>query len=398
METKTTPVLFKAAEKQLDAALRSNEIQRISHYTELITNTLVGVGCEPIAAKKTTIEFVNFMKNEKNRTLIANATPHSVIGCLAVAAQNGYSISGVQTPDAYLIPYNEDVKDENNVITKRPILSLTLSYKGIMNKCPTILNFEPHIIREGEIFVTDVDSYGDMIIKQHVRKVVAGNYGKGDFKGVYGYLVLAAPGVGKYKTAIRMLSVGEVEKLRKNNRGQKDTPSDAWHTSYEEMAAIKLLRKLLKFIPSIQLPKEGVFMVNDNNEIESDANFENAEVENPEVEQPQPELTDQEKADEIAKDWKLQIFNILEKSSPADFIPTRKVKTPETYTYLWGHAQARELFSGFMGSRKNDAVRALAYADCSPSIIEMITAKEVEFVTNTKPKDPKTAYNELNPA
>jgi hypothetical protein len=267
-----------------------------------------------------------------------------------------------------------------------------------MNKCPTILNFEPHIIREGELFITAVDSYGDTIIKQHVRKEATGGYGRGDFKGVYGYLVLAVPGVGTHKTAIRMLSVGEVEKLRKNNRGQKDSPSDAWHISYDEMAAIKLLRKLVKHVPSIQLPKEGVFTVNDNNEVETDINFENAEFENPEVEQPQPELTAQEKADIIANDWQSQIFDILAIATPHDYKPIRKGDKPENYTYLWGHKYARKIFAEFRDSSNNDADKALAYSSCLDAIREMIAKKEAEFVAITKPKDPKTAYYELNPA
>lgn len=393
--TEITAIEFSSeTQNQLQKLLAPSEIQKISERFDLICGSVMGLGVDVNSAKERSLEFLYLLKNDEARKTIAGCTPFSVITAIATAARKNWSLSG-HKPDAYLVPFYEKIKDGNgNAVGSNRVVSLTPSYKGLMHDNPTIKRFEYFIVREGDYVVESCNEYGDLIIKD--KKIVSkgGTYGGSDFIAIYGYLVVKNDNGTEAKTALRKMTKEEVEKLRKMNRGQGDKPSDFWRTSYEQMAAVKLFRFLGNFVNGVRFEDAAVYTVSATGQIERDFEYDTVEVE----QTPQSELTPQEKADTIANEWKLAIFNILENSTSVDFAPIRKGDTHQNYTYRWGHKHARKVFASFRDNTNNEVEKNLAYDMCKTAIGEMITEKEAEFVATTNPKDPKTAYYELNPA
>jgi recombinational DNA repair protein RecT len=46
-----------------------------------------------------------------------------------------------------------------------------------------------------------------------------------------------------------VMSRAEIEKLRLRNLAQRENPSGAWKTDYEEMAKAKVIKRLAKYMP-----------------------------------------------------------------------------------------------------------------------------------------------------
>lgn len=225
------PELLESISPYLQTQSELGKIANARQQLELATRAVVGDAIDPKSVAKRIAEFFDIIKNPKQAEKFPTCSPRSLIASLAVAAINNYSLSG-GAPHAYLIPYGKEI-------------SVQLSYHGLVRSRPNIQYFEWFVQHTDEVVV---EAYvdGSLVIKE--RKIIkdrAWAYGGKDFQAVYGRIVYIKGGK-EFKTQWDCLTKIQVERLRKMNRGQKDQPSDAWWSSYNEMAMVKLFRKMLK--------------------------------------------------------------------------------------------------------------------------------------------------------
>ena len=141
------------------------------------------------------------------------------------------SILGFQPVQAlgecYFVPYGGHIQFQ-------------IGYKGFIRlaqRSGELTDIYAEIVREGDVFETELGLHRKLIHKPNL-----GSNGKVQ----YAYAVAHFKNGGY---AFVVLTVEEIEKLRKRNSMQKNGASGAWQTDYEAMAKAKAIKQLAKYLP-----------------------------------------------------------------------------------------------------------------------------------------------------
>lgn len=372
---------FEKAKPILEKALAANEIAEIAKHSGIISKTLQAFGCLPKNAQKVTTDFVAMLKNEKARNALAGCTPHSLVGCLAVAANNNYVLQGSQA-DAYLIPYNEKIKGADGKEITQSVLSLTVGYRGLIKQNPNIINFEYFVQRAGDTVVEGFNEFGNLIIKKREVKNESPDYGGSNFIAIYGYLVISTGRGAPYKTAMQKLTKAEVERLRKMNRGQNEKPKDAWWIDYEAMAAVKLARKIMKFAINANLqsaPEDGVYLVSENGKVEFSQDYATAQYDNA----TEPELSKEEQIERLGQKLLSEVNNLIEADGTCAWVKTNKADEKGHIICRYEHVPSRTLYKSYITASESDLICAeMLGTQFAKDAQSLIAKTEYEFTIN----------------
>lgn len=169
---------------------------------------------------------------------LAQCTPSSFMGALLNAAQLGLEPN---TPlgQAYLIPFNRSVKDENGQWHKIKECQFQLGYKGLIelaHRSGEMKSIEAHVVYERDEFEFE---FG---LDPKLKHVPSMDEDRGEITWVYAIYHLVNGGYG-----FEVMSRAEVNKHR--NKYSKAANSPAWKDSWEEMAKKTVVKKALKYAP-----------------------------------------------------------------------------------------------------------------------------------------------------
>lgn len=198
---------------------RSDVIKSLEIYTSQIAQALP----KHIKPERVIMMTVDVM--ERNPKL-KECSPQSVLGSLMQAAVLGFRPSPA-LGECYFIPYGKECQFQ-------------IGYRGWLSLAR----------RSGEIKTVFAEC---VFANDHFKRTLGlfpslehepAEDNRGAFKGVYAVVHYLS---GGYNAVY--LTAAEVDKLRRRNPFQKDTPTGAWATDFEEMAKAKAIKKLKAYLP-----------------------------------------------------------------------------------------------------------------------------------------------------
>lgn len=183
----------------------------------------------------------------RQNSVLARCTEQSLIGAVMQA-----SILGLEPVQAlgqvYFVPYkaNKGTREQPNWVDE---VQFQLGYRGILrliHNSKEVKTIYAEVVREGDIFEYELGLHPKL-------KHIPNPEGKENAKITHVYGVAHTIYGGE---VFRVLTRNKIESLRKRNRAQKEQPSGAWQTDYEEMAKAKVIKQLAKYLPlSLEVEK-----------------------------------------------------------------------------------------------------------------------------------------------
>jgi recombination protein RecT len=166
----------------------------------------------------------------KNTDLL-KCTPHSILGCIAQAAQLGLSPSG-RLGSAYLIPFKTEC-------------TLVVGYRGLIDlavRGGEVVSIRANVVREKDTFVWDEGSEGKIVHRPYLpTKDMEQNAGD----------VVAAYAVAQMRggyTTFSVMTLRELNAIKGRSRGANSGRSP-WTTDEAEMQKKTVTRRLIKYLP-----------------------------------------------------------------------------------------------------------------------------------------------------
>lgn len=176
----------------------------------------------------------------RQNPLIAKCSEQSLLGAIMQA-----SILGLEPVQAlgqvYFVPYKANKGTRDNPIWVDEV-QFQLGYKGILrliHNSKEVKTIFAEVVREGDLFEYELGLHPKL---RHIPNPD----GKENAKITHVYGVAHTIYGGE---VFRVLTRNKIESLRKRNRSQKEQPSGAWLTDYEEMAKAKVIKQLAKYLP-----------------------------------------------------------------------------------------------------------------------------------------------------
>lgn len=184
---------------------------------------------------------------------IAKCTEQSLLGAIMQT-----SILGLEPVQAlgqvYFVPYkaNRGTKDNPQWVDE---VQFQLGYRGmlqLLHNSHTVKIIYAEAVYEGDAFEYELGLHPKL---KHIPNPDRKENAK--LTHVYGVAHTLHGG-----EIFRVMSRFQIERLRKRNRSQKEQPSGAWMTDYEEMAKAKVIKQLTKYLP-LSIETQRAFAAND---------------------------------------------------------------------------------------------------------------------------------------
>ncbi len=170
---------------------------------------------------------------------LARCSANSLLDCLMVAAQYGWTIGGPR-PGMYLVPFK-------GVATAIP------SYYGLMEtarrSCGVMI--DAHVVREGDDFTYCYGSHPKLSHTPHDE----------DTDITHAYAVARHT---NGEVQFRVMTRADIDKIRKRSRASGSGP---WVTDYPEMCCKTVVRRLCKYLPA-NPDLDGAIELSDRQDVE----------------------------------------------------------------------------------------------------------------------------------
>lgn len=171
---------------------------------------------------------------------IAKCTEQSLLGAIMQT-----SILGLEPIPAlgqvYFVPYKGNKGSRDNPIWVDEV-QFQLGYRGMLqliHNSKAVKMIYADAVYEGDLYEEERGMHPKLKhIPNHERPANA--------KLLRVYAIAHTLSGGEF---FAVLSKKQIEDLRKRNKSQKDQPTGAWATDYEEMAKAKVIKKLAKYLP-----------------------------------------------------------------------------------------------------------------------------------------------------
>lgn len=169
---------------------------------------------------------------------LQKCTPSSFMGALLTAAQLGLEPN---TPlgQAYLIPYNRNVKNGNEWLTIKEC-SFQLGYRGLLelaHRSGELKDLSAQIVYENDTFEYELG------LEPKLKHIPAMK-NRGEIAWVYAVYHLVSGGFG-----FEVMSYDDIERHRKQFSAASNKGKSPWTTNWEAMAKKTVIKKALKYAP-----------------------------------------------------------------------------------------------------------------------------------------------------
>ena len=169
---------------------------------------------------------------------LQKCTPSSFMGALLTAAQLGLEPN---TPlgQAYLIPYNRNVKNGNEWLTIKEC-SFQLGYRGLLelaHRSGELKDLSAQIVYENDTFEYELG------LEPKLKHIPAMK-NRGEIAWVYAVYHLVSGGFG-----FEVMSYDDIERHRKQFSAASNNGKSPWTTNWEAMAKKTVIKKALKYAP-----------------------------------------------------------------------------------------------------------------------------------------------------
>lgn len=212
-------IMDKASKKGTLSGLKHSDVVQVIKSMELQISQAVPKGIEPQRVIQMAAHLVS------KSPAIADCTAQSIVSAVMEAAVLGLRISSA-LGQCYFVPYAGKVQFQ-------------IGYRGwieLARRSGKIRDLYAHCVYEGDDFEYELGLEPKL---KHKPAQMAGKmthvYAVAHYiDGGYSFMVMAKD---------------EIEKLRLRNPAQREAPSGAWKTDYEEMAKAKVIKRLSKYMP-----------------------------------------------------------------------------------------------------------------------------------------------------
>lgn len=232
---------IEAVKKVNEKVIQTNSFQNLSkkeielffnQYNEKIVKFLP----EGFSQEKLMSQVINLL--DKNNDL-KKCTPKSIVSGVIASASLGLTLES-PFEMAYLVPYY--IKEQGYVAQFQISWK---GYKSLAKRFDEILDVYANCVYEGDDFDYELGLYSNkkLVHKPYIAKT---RQELNERKLLYVYAGI------KYKDGrdnFIVLDYNEIESLRRRNPMQKEEPSGAWKTNYDDMAKAKAIKKLKNEFP-----------------------------------------------------------------------------------------------------------------------------------------------------
>jgi recombination protein RecT len=212
-------IMEKASKKGTLAGLRHTDVAQVIKAMEVQIAQAVPQG---ITAQRVVQMAAHLVSKSP---AIAECSAQSIVSAVMEAAVLGLRISS-SLGQCYFVPYSGKVQFQ-------------IGYRGwieLARRSGKIRDLYAHAVYDGDEFEYELGL--DPKLKHKPGE------SQGKLTHVYAVAHYTDGGYSFY-----VMSRAEIEKLRLRNLAQRENPSGAWKTDYEEMAKAKVIKRLAKYMP-----------------------------------------------------------------------------------------------------------------------------------------------------